>query len=275
MSTDNITLDIETIPTQNRVHIEAITSKVQAELNDKVGRLTEEHDNVQPPGSVKDPEKIAEAIAKKRAAILQEIEAAKVEAAQKLEEQYRKTSLDGGMGQLAVCSLAFGENEPFALYERDWKAPGYEKKVLLKINEAIDQHCKHRRGQMLIGHNIIRFDRKFLRQRGIINGVVMHRLISEEVKPWDKGVVYDTMTAWTGDPREFISMNTLCQILGLPGKGDDIDGSKVWDYVAAGRIDEVAAYCNDDVRRTYAMFERLRGIKPVVFEHDQYEAVEA
>ena len=110
---------------------------------------------------------------------------------------------------------------------------------------------------------------KFLRQRGIINGVTMHRLISEEVKPWDKGVVFDTMTAWTGDPREFISMNALCQILGLPGKGDDIDGSKVWDYVAAGRLDIVAAYCNEDVRRTYAMFERLRGIKPVVFDFER------
>ena len=124
MSTDNITLDIETIPTQNRVHIDAITSKVQAELNDKVGRLTEEHDNVQPPGNVKDPEKIAEAIAKKRAGILQEIEATKAEAAAKLEDEYRKTSLNGGLGRVVVCSLAFGDGDPFALCEMNWKAPG-------------------------------------------------------------------------------------------------------------------------------------------------------
>ena len=144
MSTDNITLDIETIPTQNRVHIDAITSKVQAELNDKVGRLTEEHDNVQPPGNVKDPEKIAEAIAKKRAGILQEIEATKAEAAAKLEDEYRKTSLNGGLGRVVVCSLAFGDGDPFALCEIKWKAPGAEKKVphtaAMKAAEAAVLH---------------------------------------------------------------------------------------------------------------------------------------
>lgn len=275
MSTDTVTADIESMPTQNPAHIRSITAKVQAELGSKIDALADEAANLQPPGNLKDPEKIADAMAKKHAAIAEQVDAVKVEAAEKLEKAYRDTSLNGGYGHVAVCSLQFGDGEPFAIYRRDWKADDAELDILQRINNALDQHCQHHRGQLLIGHNIIGFDRKFLRQRGIIRGIRMHRLISAEVKPWDKDMVYDTMTGWTGDPRERIGMDALCEILGLPGKGDDIDGSRVWDYIAAGRIDEVAAYCDDDVRRTYAIYQRLMLREPVVFKHDQYEAVEA
>lgn len=273
MSTETITLDIETMPTQNPVHIASIRRKLQLDLDSKIDALAQEAANIQPPGNIKDPEKIAEAMDKKRAAIAAQVEAAKVEASAALEKAYRDTSLNGGHGQVAVCSLATGSRDPFALYERNWKEAGAEKRVLLMINEALDDHCRHHRGQLLIGHNVINFDRQFLRQRGIVNGIRMHRLISSEVKPWDKDVVFDTMTTWTGDPRKFITMNALCEVLGIAGKGDDIDGSKVWDFIAAGRIDEVADYCNDDVRRTYAMYRRLMLLEPVTFPQPETEAV--
>jgi hypothetical protein len=43
---------------------------------------------------------------------------------------------------------------------------------------------------------------------------------------------------------------------GLPGKGG-VDGSMVAGMVRAGRIDEVAAYCADDVRRVRAIYQRM------------------
>ncbi len=51
-------------------------------------------------------------------------------------------------------------------------------------------------------------------------------------------------------------MAKICKALGIDGKGD-IDGSKVWDYVQAGRIAEVAEYCKGDISRTLAMYKRF------------------
>ena len=56
-------------------------------------------------------------------------------------------------------------------------------------------------------------------------------------------------------------MDRLCRALGLPQKGDeigeDIDGSKVWDFVQAGRLDDVATYCCGDVERVREVYNRL------------------
>ena len=56
----------------------------------------------------------------------------------------------------------------------------------------------------------------------------------------------------------------ICEALGIPGKGsefddpeDEIEGAKVWDAVAAGRIADVARYCNGDVERTRLMHKRM------------------
>jgi len=243
MSTsESIYLDIETIPTQDSRIKASIVSRIQDELNAELSQ-------VKAPGNIKDPEKIATAIDVKRA----ELQAKAVE---DLEKAYRATALDGAYGQVAVCSIAVGNGEPVALYEEAWDKPGSEVALLNRINQHLAEICGHYRGQLLIGHNILGFDRKFLRQRGIIHGIRMHPLLTKEVKPWDSHPVFDTMIAWSGDVRDKVSMNRLCLAFNVPDKGD-IDGSKVWDYVRDGRIAEVAAYCNGDVERTRTIYKRL------------------
>lgn len=68
------------------------------------------------------------------------------------------------------------------------------------------------------------------------------------------------MTAWAGWGGR-VALDRLCAALGLPEKGseigEDIDGAKVWDFVRAGRIEEVAAYCRADVERVRAIHQRL------------------
>jgi len=50
-------------------------------------------------------------------------------------------------------------------------------------------------------------------------------------------------------------------VLGIDAKGselgDEIDGSKVWDFIREGRIADVAAYCGGDVARAREMHRRL------------------
>jgi predicted PolB exonuclease-like 3'-5' exonuclease len=56
-------------------------------------------------------------------------------------------------------------------------------------------------------------------------------------------------------------LSEVCALLALPGK-TGMDGSQVAAYVAAGRIEDVRAYCEEDVLTTYQVFLRyalLRG----------------
>ena len=84
-------------------------------------------------------------------------------------------------------------------------------------------------------------------------------IIPFKAKPWDDSV-FDTMTAWAGVGNR-VSLAKLCKVFDLDAKGteigDEIDGSKVWDFVREGRIEDVAKYCGGDVVRTRAIHKRL------------------
>ena len=57
-------------------------------------------------------------------------------------------------------------------------------------------------------------------------------------------------------------MDEVTKILGLPGKPEGIDGSKVEEVVLAGQIEEVARYCESDVLNTFRVwliYELFRG----------------
>ena len=57
-------------------------------------------------------------------------------------------------------------------------------------------------------------------------------------------------------------LDELSRIMGLPGKTEGIDGSQVEAYCNAGRIQEIADYCQSDVINTYRLwlrYELFRG----------------
>lgn len=112
---------------------------------------------------------------------------------------------------------------------------------------------------VFVGHNVIDFDLRFMFQRSVMLGVRPPACIPFDAKPWD-GSVFDTMTAWAG-ARNRVTMDKLCKVFGIEAKGseieDEIDGSKVWDFVKDGRISDVAKYCAGDVARTRSIYKRL------------------
>jgi hypothetical protein len=70
--------------------------------------------------------------------------------------------------------------------------------------------------------------------------------------------VEDTMVMWAGHT-ERISLEDLCVALGIPGKGDGLDGSQVWNAIQQGRLWDVSVYCGQHVGRCRAAHKRLRG----------------
>lgn len=55
-------------------------------------------------------------------------------------------------------------------------------------------------------------------------------------------------------------LDALCRLCGIEGKGD-VSGSDVQALYDAGRLEEIHAYCRDDVFKTYLLFLRVQVIR--------------
>ena len=108
----------------------------------------------------------------------------------------------------------------------------------------------------IVGHNIIGFDLPFIFQR-----CLTHCL---KVRPFvDLGEhrvrgVFDTMHQWWLGARRTISLDDLAWALGLESsKTAEVEGSKVFELYAAGRLAAIREYNLNDVRLTRKIYERM------------------
>jgi len=115
----------------------------------------------------------------------------------------------------------------------------------------------------LITFNGHSFDLPVLRYRAMINRVFGAGL---QVRPYFHRYSEDALDLCdvfgSYSPGTRIKLDEICKIVGLPGKPKDIDGSEVEAMVQAGRIAEVAQYCESDVLNTYRLwliYELFRG----------------
>jgi hypothetical protein len=169
-------------------------------------------------------------------------------AAKKATADLEKTSLSGLFGELAVISWANDDDEPCTLTRNFHRADG-EREMLEAFAECDVE------GDTIVAHNAD-FDRSMIRQRAIVLGVALPRVYSSiDVKPWESRWRC-TMAMWTDSRTGRVSLDDLCLAFGLPGKGG-VDGSMVAGMVRSGRLEEVAAYCADDVRRVRAIYQRM------------------
>lgn len=208
-------LDIETLPTEDPAVIARIA------------------ETITPPKTITKPESIAAWMADKK-------EAAVAEAV-------HKTGLDGAKGRVLCIGYAF-DNEPVTVACGDTEAATLER-FMRDLTASGNMSLP-----TIVGHNVIKFDLRFIVQRCIVNGVVLPRGFPRDPKPWG-GEVDDTMTMWAG-ARDTVSLDDLCFALGLPGKAD-IDGSMVAQLYRDGELNKILEYCADDVERTRAVHRRM------------------
>ena len=165
-------------------------------------------------------------------------------------EQHRKTSFDGGYGQICQISWAIDDGEidgaalgPDRANERD---------MLFGALDAIEGQLSHANNPYLCGHFISGFDLKFIKHRCIVLGIKYPQWLLPSAKPWDDGI-RDTMQLWAG-ARDTISLDNLCKILGIKGK-EGFDGSMVYDAWLAGEHAKITAYCAADVAKVRTINE--------------------
>lgn len=176
-----------------------------------------------------------------------------------IDNQLRKTSLNGGYGHICVIGVAIENDEPVTFYSNDWLNDekliinNSFKYILSKTKfDSNIYDIKSNINSLLIGHNIINFDIKFLIQRSIILGCKIPEIFTANYK----NNIFDTMQKWCGY-KEYIKLDELANILGIKGK-NGIDGSMVWDLVKDGRIEEISEYCKDDIRITREIFNKMK-----------------
>jgi 3'-5' exonuclease len=251
----NLFIDIETIPTQRDAVRDYISSSLRQQIEADMQA-------VRAPSNYKDADKIAAYVADKRKE-LQDSFAASVA------EKIKATGLDGSFGH--ICCIGWACDDELA----ECIANDTDERVLLQtFAERLRLSPSERFTTTVIGHNVSSFDLRFLTQRYIVNGIRPPMAIARaaQAKPWESDKVYDTMIQWAGVGGR-IGLDKLCLALSVPSPKGDMDGSMVAEYVAAGRIEEVAEYCKRDVEAARAVWRRMTfATMPVI---EQFEDVAA
>jgi 3'-5' exonuclease len=115
-------------------------------------------------------------------------------------------------------------------------------------------------GPILVGFNTGGFDLPVLRYRAMalgINAGSLHRMNGRDY--WyrysrDHVDLCDVLSNYTVSAKP--SLAEAAALIGVPAKSGGIDGSQVEAYIAAGRLQEVANYCETDVASTYLIYLR-------------------
>ncbi len=162
----------------------------------------------------------------------------------------RNTSFDGTFGRVLCIGYAFDESSTEALV-------GDEVEMLRAFWELA------KGVELFVGHNLMAFDLPFLYQRSVVRGV--RPSVKLSFARYRSSPIYDTMQEWTQWGRHGVGLEHLALALGIPTPKEGIDGSQVAAFFAAGRLDEIVAYCKRDVETTRAVYRRMRfiGQRPV------------
>lgn len=199
------------------------------------------------PSTYKDPAKIADYIAQKRA---------------EWEEGLVKTcSIDPAYGNIACISLWDGScGGSSSLREfGGTDNPDAERAMLADFWKAMAKV------DGIVTFNGLGFDLRWLLLRSAILRVRPSRTWdTPRYRPWPCCDLMQILAGWERD--RWKGLAEWCRVFRIPceGKESGMDGSQVYQYVQDGRWDEVEAYCLSDTRATWDLFAVLRenGVVP-------------
>ncbi len=176
------------------------------------------------------------------------------------EEYYHRAGIWAEFGKI-VC-ISFGG------FIRKQGEYGFRIKSIASDDELevlqgfIDILNKQPKELVLCAHNGKEFDFPYLCRRMLINGLsIPKQLQIAGKKPWEINHL-DTMELWKfGDFKNYISLNLLATVLGIPNPKDDIQGSDVhWVYWQEKDLKRIQTYCQKDVLTTAQILMKFKGM---------------
>ena len=113
---------------------------------------------------------------------------------------------------------------------------------------------------LIVGHNVLDFDLRFLQQRSWILGITPSRRF--DTRRYYTNEVIDTLQLWTNwsGNKKGVTLDALGSVLGCGRK--TADGSNVAQWWVERDIESIKRYCRDDVRLSYSVFCRLTYRQP-------------
>lgn len=157
-------------------------------------------------------------------------------------EFHQGTTFSGAFGRIVCLAFAVNDDPVMCL-------SGDEKDILTKFWELAKDT------ELFVGHNILEFDLRFIWQRSIVLRVKPSRPIN--FAKYRETEIFDTQQVWTKWAKNGESLETLAHAFGLPSPKEELDGSKVWEYFQAGKIDEICEYCKKDVEVNREVYKRM------------------
>ncbi|HSQ20786.1 MAG TPA: ribonuclease H-like domain-containing protein, partial [Blastocatellia bacterium] len=108
----------------------------------------------------------------------------------------------------------------------------------------------------IVGHNVIGFDLPFIFQRCLVNNIAVRPFVN--LADFNVRGVYDTMHRWWLGSKNRVSLDDIAWALGIESsKTGEVEGSRVFEFYQAGRLNEIREYNLNDVRVTRQVYERI------------------
>lgn len=163
-----------------------------------------------------------------------------------------RAALYAEFGKVVCIGLGGWDRDGFhlnCLYDHD------EHILLQDFKRRLERHPAGRK-LVLCAHNGKEFDFPYLCRRMLIQGIRLPEvLLLSGKKPWE--IPHrDTMEMWKfGDHKQFTSLDLLAAILGVQSRmgGDKVQAS----YYEGGALEQIAAYCMEDVLALARVYARL------------------
>ena len=178
-------------------------------------------------------------------------------------DKWKKTSFDPNVAPIAcICISHLSDDGRVRQAAWDINEIPTEKAMLQMFHNYVTALCSkllaggtiEYQKPNFIGHYITKFDLPFIWKRSVINDVTKCKGV-KWIDAKHGYNCYDTMTAWSGYGNS-ISADSLCGLLGIKGKTEGMDGSKVYDTWQTDP-QKVIEYCHADVAMVKEIHERL------------------
>lgn len=215
------------------IDIETLPGSVQPSIDDLIAKA---------PGNLKKPETIQQW------------------AKDNQENEWRKQALDSMQGRILSIGWAIGD-DPAQAMTVGLDDIEDEADLLHTFQELLLDHPIDLSRLDWVGHNIRSFDLPWIWRKSLKYRLHPLARIIPRAK-FDKRI-QDTLELWAADFRDRVSMDDIANFLGISGKTEGVDGSKVFDLWQAGYLQIINDYCAQDVEVTRNVHRIITG-QPVL-----------
>lgn len=183
-------------------------------------------------------------------------------------DAYRKRAgILAEFGKIICISTAFFHADDAGVWHLKMKSLyGHDEVEILRIfTQLCNKMYRVNKNFQFAGHNIREFDIPFIGRRMLINHLPLPSCLQmQDKKPWEVKML-DTLNWWKfGDHKNYVSLNLLAHVLGIPSSKTDIDGSMVQDvYYQENDLPRIVEYCQRDVVVTANIILRFQHLPPL------------